>query len=254
MIPRIIHYVWLGGGAKPPLFSRCLESWKAHCPDYEIREWNESNFDFSDNAFAVQAYRAKKYGYVADYIRLRVLYEYGGIYLDTDVEMVKPFDDLLANDFFLSFENDVYVETATLGAAPRHPFLQKLLAHYERKQFFVGKRADLTPNTVLFTLALEKYYAFRIATNGREQRLAGEMGVTVYPADYFSPINYTTKKLRRTPRTYSIHYFDASWFSKKLKFREKVLRGVYYLFGRKLFALFTKAYVCHERKKYAALL
>ena len=132
--------------------------------------------------------------------------------------------------------------------------MQKLLAHYERKQFFVGKRADLTPNTVLFTLALEKYYAFRIATNGREQRLAGEMGVTVYPADYFSPINYTTKKLRRTPRTYSIHYFDASWFSKKLKFREKVLRGVYYLFGRKLFALFTKAYVCHERKKYAALL
>ena len=254
MIPKVIHYVWLGGGAKPPLFSRCLESWKAHCPDYEIREWNESNFDFSDNAFAVQAYRAKKYGYVADYIRLRVLYEYGGIYLDTDVEMVKPFDDLLANDFFLSFEKEVLVGTGALGAGGRHPFLQKLLAHYERKQFFVGKRADLTPNTVLFTLALEKYYAFRIATNGREQRLAGEMGVTVYPADYFSPINYTTKKLRRTPRTYSIHYFDASWFSKKLKFREKVLRGVYYLFGRKLFALFTKAYVCHERKKYAALL
>ena len=117
MIPKVIHYVGLGGGAKPPLFSRCLESWKAHCPDYEIREWNESNFDFSDNAFAVQAYRAKKYGYVADYIRLRVLYEYGGIYPDTDVEMVKPFDDLLANDFFLSFENDVYVETATLGEA-----------------------------------------------------------------------------------------------------------------------------------------
>ena len=101
MIPKIIHYVWLGKKEKPKLFYKCLDSWKKFCPDYEIKEWNEDNFDFSDNKFAMQAYSLKKYGYVADYIRVKVLNEFGGIYLDTDVEIIKSFDQLLKNDFFL---------------------------------------------------------------------------------------------------------------------------------------------------------
>ena len=156
-IPKIIHYVWLGGKEKPQLFYKCLESWKKFCPDYKIIEWNESNFDFSNCKFAVDAYKAKKFGYVADFIRVNVLNDCGGIYLDTDVEIVKSFDDLLDNDFFLSFENEVYVETATLGSIKKHPFLQRMINYYQKREFYINGKPDLTPNTPIFAIVLEKY-------------------------------------------------------------------------------------------------
>ncbi len=252
MIPKIIHYVWLGKKEKPKLFYKCLDSWKKFCPDYEIKEWNEDNFDFSDNKFAMQAYSLKKYGYVADYIRVKVLNEFGGIYLDTDVEIVKSFDQLLKNDFFLSFENDVYVETATLGSIKNHPFLQRLIDFYNRKDFLIKGKPDLTPNSPIYAIFLEKYYGLILKASKQflyDKEDKSSPTVTVYNYDHFSPINYTTKKIKVTDETFSIHYFDASWFSKKLKKREKILKIIYYLFGRKIFAFFTRLYVKNIKKK-----
>ena len=251
-IPKIIHYVWLGDKEKPKLFYKCLESWKKFCPDYQIIEWNESNFDFSNCKFAVDAYKAKKFGYVADFIRVNVLNDCGGIYLDTDVEIVKSFDDLLDNDFFLSFENEVYVETATLGSIKKHPFLQRMINYYQKREFYINGKPDLTPHTPIFAIVLQKYYNLKLKASSQlltdvENRDAPK--VMVYNYDYFSPINYTTKKIKTTPHTYSIHYFDASWFTGKLKVREKFLRFVYYLVGKNIFASFTRTYVKSVKKK-----
>ena len=151
-IPKIIHYVWLGDKKKPELFYRCLESWKKYCPDYEIKEWNEKNFDFSQSRFAKEAYSQKKWGFVPDYIRAKVLYDYGGIYLDTDVELTKSFDNLLNNEFLISFENNVYLETAVLASRPKHPFLKKMCDFYINHPFIKGNgKIDYTPSTPIWT-------------------------------------------------------------------------------------------------------
>lgn len=252
MIPKIIHYVWFGGGEKPELLQNCLKSWQKHCPDYEIKEWNESNFDVSVNKFASEALKHKKYGYVADYIRIAVLKKYGGIYLDTDVEIVKPFDDLLSNDFMISFENGAYCETAVLGSVPNHPLLDKLKQFYEHRSFLIKGKPDLTPNTPIITSFLMKYYGLK--PKASTQKLCdlenkNNPTVTVYNYDYFCPINYTTKKLNKTQNTYAIHYFDASWFTKKLKTREKFLKAVYNIFGAKIFTFFTRRYLMTVYKR-----
>lgn len=252
-IPKIIHYVWLGTNKKPDLFYKCLESWKKYCPDYEIKEWNESNFDFSESRFASEAYSKKKWGFVSDYIRLKVLQKFGGIYLDTDVELTKSFDDLLDHDFLISFENDVYVETAVVGSVPNHPLLDKLCSFYYIHKFIKkNNKLDMTPNTVLWTCVLKKYYGLKLKASTQvlhELANPNAPTVTVFNHDYFCPINYTTKTLNKTSNTYAIHYFDASWFSKKLKTREKFLKGLYKVLGRKTFAFFTKQYVKSVNKK-----
>ena len=105
MIPKKIHYCWVGGNSKPPLVKKCIQSWKKYCPDYEIIEWNESNYDISKNIYMKQAYEAKKWAFVTDYMRLDIIYEHGGIYLDTDVELIKNIDDLLSNEAFAGIES-----------------------------------------------------------------------------------------------------------------------------------------------------
>lgn len=244
-IPKIIHYVWLGRGKKPDLFYRCLASWKKFCPDYEIREWNEDNFNFDESLYAKQSYSVKKYGFVPDYIRAKVLYEYGGIYLDTDVEMVKPFDDLLDNDFVIGFENNVHLGTATLASVPHHPFTKLMCEFYKEKPYFKENgKIDYTPSTPIWTYFLHKYYNLKL--NNKKQILKlndNELTITVLPKDYLSPINYTTRKIKLTENSYNIHYFNATWFTKKMKFREKVLKGIYYVFTPYLFDLFTRIWV-----------
>lgn len=252
MIPKIIHFVWCGGGKKSELFYRCLESWKKFCPDYKIMEWNEDNFDISASEFAKQAYENKKFGYVADYIRVAVLKKYGGIYLDTDVEIIKPINDLLDNDFILSFENEAYLETAFLGSIPNHPLLDKLEKYYHFKQFLKHGKPDLTPNTPLITSFLMKYYGLKPkAENQKLYSLENQNlpTVTVFNSDYFCPINYTTKELKTTENTYAIHYFDASWFSQNLKTRERFLKGIYKVFGKNIFAFFTRRYLYSVYRK-----
>ena len=252
-IPKIIHYVWLGDpNKKPKQFYDCLESWKKFCPDYEIKEWNENNFDFKKSIYARQAYENKRWGFVADYIRAQVLYDYGGIYLDTDVEITKPFDDLLDNDFLISFENEVYLETAILGSCKGHPFAKMIIDFYLQYPFIHNGKPDTTPNTPMLTHFLREYYGLKLKNTKQiihSLKDASSPSVTVFPSDYFCPINYTTKEMKKTENTYAIHYFGATWFNAKLKRREKFLRGVHKVFGKRFFSMFTRRYMNSVSRK-----
>jgi len=254
-IPKIIHYVWVGDpNKKSQQFYDCLASWKKYCPDYEIKEWNENNFDISESLYASQAYEKKKFGFVPDYIRAKVLYEYGGIYLDTDVEITKSFDDLLDNDFLISFENEVHVETAVLASCKGHPFAKMMSDFYLKYPFIYKEKIDTTPSTPIWTYFLKNHYGLKLKNSLQKlNSLTDEDSptVTVLPTEYFCPINYTTKEMNKSENTYAIHYFGATWFSAKLKKREKFLKGVYKVFGKKIFSSFTKAYVNSVSRKLA---
>ena len=133
MIPRKIHYCWFGRGEKPRLAQKCIASWKKYCPDYEIIEWNEDNFDVNRNAYTQMCYKEKKYAFLTDYLRLLIVEEHGGIYFDTDVEAVRSFDELLDNPAFFGFENDRFVNTGEgFGAEPHNPAVQQMLAEYDQ--------------------------------------------------------------------------------------------------------------------------
>ena len=246
-IPKIIHYVWVGDpNKKPKMFYRCLESWKKFAPDYEIIEWNEQNFDFNVSRYAREAYEMKKYGFVPDYIRAKILETVGGFYFDTDVELIRPLDDILDNEFVISFENGAYVETAVLGAQKGHPFA-KLMADFYIDYPFKTKNGkfNATPSTPIWTHFLKKHYGLKLKNETQYlSRIDGVdvSKVTVFQNDYFCPINYTTKEILLTDNTYTIHYFDASWFDKKLKASEKFLRALYKVVRGGIFTIFTRMY------------
>ena len=127
MIPKKIHYCWFGRGEKPKLARRCIASWKKFCPDYEIIEWNEDNFDINTNAYMQMCYEQKRYAFLTDYLRLLIIQEHGGVYFDTDVEVVKPLDDLLDSGAFFGFETDQYVNTGEgFGAEAGHPVVRQM--------------------------------------------------------------------------------------------------------------------------------
>lgn len=209
MIPKKIHYVWLGRGEKSDLTKKCIESWKKYLADYEIIEWNEDNFDINSNQYLKEAYDNKKYAFASDYIRLAVLYKYGGIYMDTDVEVIKNLDCFLNNRGFVGFENDSAILTAVIGSEAKNEWLKSLLDEYNNISF-VDKYGnfDLTTNVVRTTNNMVKNHDLQL--NNKYQNLGN---ITVYPIDYFSPKNWNTGELVITDNTYAIHYFDGSWYS-----------------------------------------
>ena len=216
-IPKIIHYCWVGGDPKPQSVLYCIESWKRCCPDYEIREWNETNYDFSKNKYMRQAYEAKKWGFVPDYARLDIVYEHGGIYLDTDVEMVRSFDKLLEHESFFGFEDtgdgEYFVACGLgFGAAKHNPLLKELRDYYDSVSFLnQDGTLDLTPaprhNTPIFA-----QYGIRM-----DNKLQEKDGNMFYPAEYFCPKIFKTGKLNQTENTYSIHHFSASWMDDAIR-------------------------------------
>ena len=163
MIPKIIHYCWVGNKSKPQSVLYCIESWKKFCPDYEIREWNESNYDFNKNVYMKQAYEAKKWGFVPDYARLDIVYQYGGIYLDTDVELIKGLDKLLNQTAFMGFENtgdgEFFVNCGHgFGAEPHHDIIRAARDLYDDVQFLKEDGTyNLVPSPNYTTQTLKKY-------------------------------------------------------------------------------------------------
>lgn len=244
MIPKIIHFIWLGNNQIPKEHQEYIDKCKKLMPDYDIKIWNEENFDFSNCNYAKQAYENKKFGFVADYIRVAVLKEYGGIYLDTDVEVLKRFDDLLNCDFFTCFENDAYVETSCIGSSVNNSLINDIKIFYENRDFKTKNGIDLTPNPFYFTYFLYKNYNLKI--NAKEQTLKVDDEIfKIYCCDYFAPINFTTKKLVVTDKTYAIHHFANSWQGKKQSKQEKLTLFIYKVFGKKLFAVGTRIYTKH---------
>lgn len=228
MIPKIIHYCWLGHGEKPELAKKCIASWKKFCPDFEIREWNEDNCDYLAMPFMAEAYAAKKYAFVSDVMRLIVLEQYGGVYFDTDVEVVRDISPLLNDEGFIGFENNRFVNSGqVMAAVPHQPVVQAMIEEYKKMHF---TNADGSLNAVgcphLNTDVMER---FGLARNGQEQLVAG---IHVYPDDYFNPMDSTTGKLTKTENTYSIHWYSMSWLPKRTQIRAKLGRIVRRIMGK----------------------
>lgn len=170
-IPSIIHYCWFGGGEKPEIVQKCIDSWKRNLPEYEIIEWNENNFDIECNLYVKEAYDAKKFAFVSDYVRVYVLYKFGGIYLDTDVEVFKPFDNMLHHDSFWGFEQENYIATSTIGAMKGNKLIKTFLDSYEGKEFIKedGNHDELT-NVAIVTNILKNA---GLKLNGEYQEISG---------------------------------------------------------------------------------
>lgn len=222
MIPKIIHYCWFGRGEKPELAKKCIASWRRFCPDFEIREWNEDNCGDLAIPFMAEAYAAKKYAFVSDVMRLVVLEQYGGVYFDTDVEVLRDISPLLEDEGFIGFENDQFVNSGqVLAAIPHHPVIGAMIAEYKTLHFL---NPDGSINAVgcphLNSDVMER---FGLVRNGQEQLVAG---IHVYPEDYFNPMDSTTGKLTKTEHTYSIHWYSMSWLGKSTQIRVKIGRVV----------------------------
>lgn len=209
MIPKIIHYCWFGGNPLPKSAIKCMNSWKKYCPDYKIIRWDESNFDVNMNEYCAEMYRQKKWAFLTDYVRLKAVYEYGGIYLDTDVELLKPLDPLLSNDAFMGFETTKKVATGLgFGAGKGNWFVNKNMKYYEK--WNITDHIETCP--IITTRLLEPY---GMDCNSTEVQVIE--GVTIYPAEYFCAKHSHTGETHITKNTYAVHHFDASWNTKEEK-------------------------------------
>lgn len=206
MIPKIIHYCWFGPKKMPELAIKCIESWKRNCPDYEIIKWNEENFDIGVCNYVREAYESGKYAFVSDFLRLYVLVNYGGIYMDTDVEVIKPIDQFLQEKAFSGFESKTDIPTGIIGAEKDFPLFVELLNEYYLKHFVKENgQLDLIPNVVAITNLCEKYGLVR---NNTKQNI---YGFTLYPKNFFCPKDWSTNDIDITENTYTIHHFSGSW-------------------------------------------
>ncbi len=206
MIPKKIHYCWYGGKPLPELAKKCIASWKKYCPDYEIVQWDESNTDLQSNQYVREAFEAKKWAFITDYVRLKVLYEQGGIYMDTDVQMIASLDKYLYNKGFSGFENETQVPTGIMAAEKGNEFIGELLRAYNDRHFLYDDgKLDVTTNVDTITkIALEK----GLVLNNQLQTIED---FTFYPYDYFCPKDFRTLKVHITKNTVAIHHFAGSW-------------------------------------------
>ena len=207
MIPKIIHYCWFGGNPLPDLAKKCIASWKKYLPDYQIKEWNESNFDLDCCVYVREAYEAKKWAFVSDYARFWILYQYGGIYFDTDVELIKDLSSIIINGSFMGCETvDLCAPGLGLGAHPGLGLYKEILDYYQNIHFIRddGKMPTVVENT---TSILEKH-----GWKGSE-KITKVAEVFIYPPEYFCPYNYSTGEWNITEKTVSIHHYAATWHS-----------------------------------------
>lgn len=227
MIPKVIHYCWFGGNPLPPLAIKCIKSWKKYLPDYEIKEWNEDNFPLEDYIFAKEALENRKFAFVSDVARLHALKYEGGIYMDTDVEVLKPLDDLLGHKAFSGFENDDFVPTGIMASEKGSRWATELLDYYNEKPFVNSDGTlETTSNTYIITQMMkEKGFVM----NNTFQEIEGY--VTFYPNDYFCPKSYKTGAIELTENSYCIHHFAKSWIPKDKRWRNILKMKMMNIFG-----------------------
>lgn len=213
VIPKKIHYMWLGDGKLPEGLRQCMDSWHRFCPDYEIVRWDESNYDIEKCCYMKQAYRCKKFGFVPDYARLDILYCHGGIYMDTDVELIRNLDSLLYQGAFTSVEKwQVINFGGCSGAVAGHPSLEPFLRAWEQREFIRddGTMDTLSSGYVDTRVALDNGYVL----NGQNQTI---MGMNIYTYDYFHPYDYMSGKTELTDDTFAIHHFNGGWLDEQMK-------------------------------------
>lgn len=215
MIPKIIHYCWFGHNPLPPLAIKCISSWKKYLPNYEIKEWNESNFDVNSIPYTRDAYQANKYAFVSDYARFWILYHYGGIYFDTDVEVIKSMDDIIAKGPFMGFEADCSENSIGkvapglgLGVETHNPIYKELIELYSGLSFTVS---SMKKTKTIVTYTTELFIKHGLTNKVGIQNIDG---IIIYPSEFFCPIHTITRKLHITENTRTIHWYMASWSKK----------------------------------------
>ena len=236
MIPKTIHYCWFGRGEHPALAVKCINSWKKFFPDYEIREWNEDNFDVNIIPYTADAYKAGKYAFLSDYVRFWVLYNYGGVYFDTDVEVIRPMDDVIERGPFMGFElidsNGRYAIAPGLGLAaePGMPLYCEILDKYEDLPYLMenGERNPIS----MIPLVTDMLKQRGLKGDGSIEHIAG---IDVYPPEWFNPFDDATGRLRKTENTKTIHWFAKSWLPEEPRWVVFVKRMVRRVFGRYFF-------------------
>ena len=233
-IPKVIHYCWFGNGKMPPLAEKCIKSWKKYCPDYEIICWNEENFDISQNRYMREAYESRKWAFVSDYARLKIVHEQGGIYLDTDVELIKPLDSLIEDVGFMGFDEKGIIATGLgFAAEPGNKIIGEFLADYDDIPFILEDGSfDMTPCPDRNTKALVRL--------GMDTRVMDQvfMGIRFLPDEYLCPMDYNTGKKTVTKNTYSIHHYSASWTSPVTKRTTRIKRIIGVKLYNKLYGKF----------------
>lgn len=228
MIPKIIHYCWFGRNPLDEKAKLCIESWKKYCPDYELIEWNEDNFDINCNTYVKEAYESKKWAFVTDYVRLYALCEVGGIYMDTDVELLKGLDELLYHTSFSGFENFDSIPTAIMGSEKGGEWMRYLLSYYDDRHFISADgQLDVTTNVETITNMTVKKYGVKL--NNEYQEI--ENVLVLYPKDYFCPKNYSNNTINITENTVCIHHFNSSWHSADDKRRHLIYLKYFEKYG-----------------------
>lgn len=235
MIPKKIHYCWFGRNPKPALAEKCIASWKKYCPDYEIIEWNEDNFDLDCNGYTRYCYDNKKWAFLSDFVRLEVVSQYGGLYFDTDVELLRSPDEFLQYGAFYGFENDTHINTGEgFGSEAGHPSILAMKEQYTSLQPNEDGSYPIVGCPNLNTQAL---LPFGLKLDGTRQNIAG---AEILPADYMNPYDDPTGRLNKTKNTLSIHWYSKSWLSKGTIFRSKIMKPLHRIFGVDAFKRFRK--------------
>lgn len=233
MIPKVIHYCWFGRNPLPESAIKCINSWRKFFPDYEIKEWNEDNFDVNVIPYTAEAYVAKKYAFVSDYARFWILYHYGGLYFDTDVEVIKPMDDIIERGAFMGIEvngaDGEYPLVAPglgLGVEAGHPIYKSLIDYYSTLQF-LDESGKLNMTTIVrHNTKILKEQGLRPINELQEVA-----GIWIYPSDYFNPLDDITGKLTITNNTRSIHWYSKSWLPNYTFLRVYIIRILHRIFG-----------------------
>lgn len=231
MIPKVIHYCWFGGNPLPPLAQKCIASWRKFMPDYEICAWNEDNFDVDIIPYTADAHKAGKYAFVSDYARFKILYEQGGVYFDTDVELIAPMDDIIAQGPFMGFECDgssgkmAVAPGLGIAAEAGMPLYEEILRRYENLSF-CGPDGNINPYTMI-PLVTDILVRKGLKGDGTREHVAG---VDVYPPQWFNPFDDATGRLRKTAETRSIHWYAKSWMPKEralIVFLKRTIRRIF---------------------------
>lgn len=237
MIPKTIHYCWFGGKPLPKSAEKCIKSWQKHLPEYRIVKWDESNFDVNSIPYTQEAYRVRKYAFVSDYARFWVLYHYGGVYFDTDVEVLRPIDDIIEEGNFLGVEqhNDSLITVAPglgLGAEKGNSLIKDLMEIYQGSHFLCEEGVVKVQNIVEITT--ESLMSKGLKNTAKIQQCCG---FTIYPKDYFCPIDYNTRELKITENTRTIHHYAESWVPKSTRIKNAMGR----IFGKRFLKTLIRA-------------
>ena len=247
---KVIHYCWFGKNPKSELIKKCIISWKNLCPDYKIIEWNEDNFNININNYVKEAYKAKKWAFVSDYARLWIIYNYGGVYLDTDVELLKKIDDLLKYDLFFACEDEKHINTGLgFGAKKNNKIIKKIMDDYENIHFDKGNgEYDLTPCPVRNTKIIKKY----LDINDKFSKMIVKDSTIILSKEFFCPLDYETGKIEKTENTMAIHWYGESWLDgneKKLKLLKRKFLKIP-IIGKYLYIFYKFIYlIINDRKK-----